>query len=372
MPNQSKRQLRPACIFKKRSVAARTATKTMPIHWQVITFSSRVSDEPAPSEPEPPEVSAPPKTARPPKRYRPPGPPFHEKFHAQNGRVMRIRLEVPQEGEECPLTLSPIAEDALEFLRPETTYFAAFPTVKKMVLPCGHGFGALQCLYHFTRRNMLCPCCRQGVDSRLALFCVPTHMRSALSHKVSEELRRDDREVVEENARAAAMVQLGNQPSQIFVFVPSQRLQYLQSAVTMAVDFHTEGENRPRASMIVPLAPNLNSQLAVAFPRGRGNPQISFEIPTGQILRLLEEQLADPTVHSVNLRTLMDERYVPDMASVVGSTGEILLGREASSTIREIQAGGGSYYRIVTEEGDSRIRSWEWVMPEDFIYLPIE
>ena len=124
--------------------------------------------------------------------------------------------------------------------------------------------------------------------------------------------------------------------------------------------------------MVVPLAPNLNSQLAAAFPRGRGNPQISFEIPTGQILRLLEEQLADRTVHSVNLRTLMDERYVPDSASVVGSTGEILLCREAMETIRDIPAGGGSFYRIVTDEGDSRIRSWEWVMPADFVFLPIE
>ena len=58
-----------------------------------------------------------------------------------------------------------------------------------------------------------------------------------------------DREVIEENARAAAMVQFGNQPSQIFVFVPSQRLQYLHSAVTMAVDFHTHGENRPRSRL---------------------------------------------------------------------------------------------------------------------------
>jgi hypothetical protein len=87
---------------------------------------------------------------------------FDQILYGQNGCKIVVRLEAPAPGEECPLTLSPIAEDSLEFLQPTTAYLTAFPAYKKMTLPCGHGFGALSILYHFARRNMLCPCCRRG------------------------------------------------------------------------------------------------------------------------------------------------------------------------------------------------------------------
>lgn len=356
----------------------------MPVEWQIITSASRAPDAPAPVEPDTTLAAPEPATQlvkkekaepakKPAKRYRPPGPPFHEKLYSQSGRIFRVRLEVPQEGEECPLTLSPMAEDALDFLQPETTYFAAFPAVKKMVLPCGHGFGALQCLYHLSRRNMLCPCCRRGVDSRLSLFCMPAHLRGALSHKVSEELRADNREAVEENAMAAAAIQGAGLPTHIFVFVPGSRLDYLFTAVTMTVDFLMEGENRPRASLVVPLSPAVDARRALERTGAisGGNPQMAFTLPSGQILLMLQEQLSDRSVVRMRLQTLIDERHVPDHATVVGSTGEIVLSREVACTLREIQAGGGSFYRIRTVDGDTRISSWEWIMPENFVYLAV-
>jgi hypothetical protein len=343
----------------------------------MVTSAVSAPDAPAPVEPDT-TMAAPaskkepadPKK-KPAKRYRPPGPPFHEKLYSQSGRIFRVRLEVPQEGEECPLTLSPMAEDTLDFLRPETTYFAAFPAVKKMVLPCGHGFGALQCLYHLSRRNMLCPCCRRGVDSRLSLFCMPAHLRGALSHKVSEELRADNREAVEDNAMAAAAIQGAGLHTHVFVLIPGSRLDYLFTAVTMTVDFLMEGENRPRASMVVPLSPAVDARRALERTGAisGGNPQMAFTLPSGQILLMLQEQLGDRSVVRMRLQTLIDERHAPDHATVVGSTGEIDLSREAASTLREIQAGGGSFYRIRTVDGDTRISSWEWIMPENFVYL---
>ena len=106
------------------------------------------------------------------------------------GQTLRVTLSEPADGEVCPLTLCPIAEDALEFL-PDATFFATMPHIKRLTLPCGHAFGAMSITYYFARRNMLCPCCRRGHRVPISLECIPAHFRGSLVSHVNAEHVRD-------------------------------------------------------------------------------------------------------------------------------------------------------------------------------------
>jgi hypothetical protein len=106
------------------------------------------------------------------------------------GQAMRVTLSEPADGEVCPLTLSPIAEDALDFI-PDQSFFPALPAVRRMTLPCGHAFGALSIVYLFARRTMRCPCCRSGHNSGLRVDSIPVHIRAEVMSKVDAECLRD-------------------------------------------------------------------------------------------------------------------------------------------------------------------------------------
>ena len=99
------------------------------------------------------------------------------RLRAQSGRHMTVELVEPTEGEECLLTLEPIVEDKLDFLPAHSSFIEDSPNLQKMLLPCGHGFGALNIMYHFARNKMLCPCCRTGISSSLTGSCVPRHIK---------------------------------------------------------------------------------------------------------------------------------------------------------------------------------------------------
>mmetsp|Transcript_69304 Transcript_69304/g.184850 ORF Transcript_69304/g.184850 Transcript_69304/m.184850 type:complete len:155 (+) Transcript_69304:513-977(+) len=66
--------------------------------------------------------------------------------------------------------------------------------MKKMSLPCGHQFGALNIVYHFVMNNMQCPCCRRGPTERASLRCIPAHFRPALRKHVRKQDEKKRRE----------------------------------------------------------------------------------------------------------------------------------------------------------------------------------
>lgn len=115
---------------------------------------------------------------------------------------MRVTIEVPSPDEQCPLTMSPMCEDALEFI-PSETYVASTPEAKKITLPCGHSFGAMSITYHFARRDMRCPCCRAGHKQRLKLESVPFHFRAKLAAQVYKADQDDIDEQTIEDERVA-------------------------------------------------------------------------------------------------------------------------------------------------------------------------
>lgn len=112
-----------------------------------------------------------------------------------DSKAIRVRLAVPPPAETCPLTMSPIADDELDFI-PGGSFLQTLPLVKQITLPCGHVFGALNILYHFARRNMLCPCCRRGSASPIDAKYIPKHLRPAIVARVAHETRQEHAEQI--------------------------------------------------------------------------------------------------------------------------------------------------------------------------------
>ncbi len=107
----------------------------------------------------------------------------HVTLLALNGLSLNVELSLPDPDDECPLTLGPIYDDNLEFLD-GVTFIPELPNFKRMTLPCGHSFGAMSLVYNFARKNMLCPCCRAGVDDSIHNDSIPVHFRDGIVRNV--------------------------------------------------------------------------------------------------------------------------------------------------------------------------------------------
>lgn len=287
------------------------------------------------------------------RRGRAMGPPFHEVLYAQSGRKIDVRIEVPAPDEECPLSLAPIAEDTLEFLQPTTSYVTAFPDAKKMILPCGHGFGALSILYHFARRNMLCPCCRAGLDSRLAPHCVPTAFRKTFLSRVQRELRSDSEEMAESDRRLASS--LDQSQAMSLVYVVDLRFTRADPVLSFNFDltacFIGYNESRPPvATFSLPLVPRENV-----------DDRWLFAVPNGVSRTFFDLQLTDPSVCGVRLGVTIDGG--PEIAR----SGLIAFDREQNRNLHAVNAEGNSCFYLEVHGGASRVYKLEWVVPVSYL-----
>ena len=135
----------------------------------------------------------------------------------ERGEKLSLVLSTPSEEEECPLSMDKITQDGLEFLETiadwsqsadpaskSTMFYRKAPALQKLTMPCGHSFGALHLVYHFALNNMLCPCCRRGVTTRLRLSSLPGHLHKAL-RDVTRAARECQRREEEEENRLVAM-----------------------------------------------------------------------------------------------------------------------------------------------------------------------
>ena len=108
------------------------------------------------------------------------------------GRVKKSMIalfSIPEEQDECPLTLELIKESKLSFL--DTTFCEERPLHSKLTLPCGHSFHSLSLLYSLCKNSMRCPCCRQGHEGKADPKCLPVHIRGAISERVETEEASD-------------------------------------------------------------------------------------------------------------------------------------------------------------------------------------
>ena len=127
---------------------------------------------------------------------------------SEDSQSMCVLLCAPDANDECPLTLDPIADDSLSFLGDVgcsklKSFYKHAPVLRKMTLPCGHSFGALNLVYHFARNSMFCPCCRDGLSGRLRASSLPLHLRAPIYNRALSEKRNQLQEELEEDRLVA-------------------------------------------------------------------------------------------------------------------------------------------------------------------------
>jgi len=113
--------------------------------------------------------------------------------------AMIIKLTIPEEDEECVITMEKISSYKLEFLDSDLTFFEEYPDVRKAQLPCGHSFHALALLYHFSRNGMSCPCCREGSTDVMDLVYVPEHIRKQFATQLEKQKKTEAQESLADN-----------------------------------------------------------------------------------------------------------------------------------------------------------------------------
>jgi hypothetical protein len=122
--------------------------------------------------------------------------------HDEPHTSIPVRLSIPSDLEECPLSLVPIKDDELPFL-PGVTYSRTYPLIKKITLPCDHSFGVMNLLFHFAQNKTRCPMCRYGAEARLDTRSIPTHFRRAIINHIRQADHESALEEIEEDERLA-------------------------------------------------------------------------------------------------------------------------------------------------------------------------
>ena len=181
---------------------------------------------------------------------------------------MTVELSEPGPSEECPIAQEPMSSSDLEFL-PNVTYREDNKLYRRMQLPCGHAFSAMNLAYHFFKNGMLCPLCRSGSDKPLAALCVPAHFRQQFQARVVAERARDSLETERENlATALNLASDVREPAELVAPARIEIAPWAGRRVDHAAGFHL----RQRAASVPgpppPLADGLRVRGGVAVPAG--------------------------------------------------------------------------------------------------------
>ena len=123
-------------------------------------------------------------------------------------KYVTINLSIPNESEECPITSMAISDPSstsdLSFISEPNRFFCKeCPRHSKATLPCGHSFSAMHLVYYWAKSAMRCPCCREGVESRVATESLPQHFRHEMARKIEASIIEDAREAAHEDQEVA-------------------------------------------------------------------------------------------------------------------------------------------------------------------------
>lgn len=137
-----------------------------------------------------------------------------------------MTVTVPDQGEECVISLCPTADFRLDFLDPNEDHclFRDTPALTKASLPCGHSFNAMALLYHFAKNSMSCPCCRAGHTERMGEQSIPAHLRRKFAHQLAKSRDEDRRERLIEDSAAVANILSAEVNVFLDTFVETSRL----------------------------------------------------------------------------------------------------------------------------------------------------
>jgi hypothetical protein len=270
---------------------------------------------------------------------------YYRVLKSVDNKAIRVRLTVPAPDETCPLTFSPVSEDELDFL-PGLTFFEASPLVRQLTLPCGHTFGALNLLYHFARRNMLCPCCRRGAPSPINPKYIPKHLRPAIVARVTNEAQQERAEQINEDM---ALVAQDAAQSPWFTLVDRVQMS------VYPVDF-------PFVSFEYQLAPGF----VLAPPAASLSPPIVFELSLDDS-RTISSRLRDLAVTHVSL--VVHARSVTDRVVELARTDEFDI--LAAPGADRIVDSGASHFSVAPEEAGG-VPALKWTTPAAVLHALLQ
>jgi len=126
----------------------------------------------------------------------------------KNAKSICMIATEPAPGEECVISLCPMAEFRLDFISQNDQHclFKDSPALTKASLPCGHSFSAMALLYHFAKNSMSCPCCRAGHTERMGEQSIPAHLRRSFAHQLAKAREEERRERLLEDSAAVANI----------------------------------------------------------------------------------------------------------------------------------------------------------------------
>jgi hypothetical protein len=273
---------------------------------------------------------------------------------AFSGEGIRVALSKPADGETCPLTLSPIAEDGLEFL-PGVSFFPMLPDVRRMTLPCGHAFGAMSLVYHFARQSMACPFCRAGPRARICADSIPHHFRVQMIREVNTQHLRDIEEQTAADAAVARELEMGGAAEDSDADSDEEGVGVVVidfERVYVSVYYHAEDSAIPTLGMQFRLELDQNP------PEGPNAP-FTFHMPFPD-RRLLALQFSDFPPRQISL--VAHTRSATNHPIELGRTPPFASNSQVIAEPRLIPA-GGSHFEFFQIQNPFTVQFIRWSIP---------
>ena len=305
-----------------------------------------------------------PAAAIPPKRRRRYRPPMHINkmytvLRGNGGQGMRVTLGIPDDEEQCPLTISPISEDELDFL-PGVRFVLPLPEYTRMTLSCGHAFGAMSLLYHFARRDMRCPCCRHGFKDKLDVDCAPRHFRARFAARIRQAEREDRDELNASDEQVARALNAA---------VPLPSIAEVLGATPLSLSVYLHSSAAPDGpvtsmefNLVSTASPDAESEFDLVRPHPNAMPRgtaVSFFLPI-QGQRVLNEQLRDGSVTSISL-VVHTRQFFPEVnVSELARVGPFPVRECAYDVTRVFPAGNGTYFDVSTRHNPFHLQCLVW------------
>lgn len=236
-------------------------------------------------------------------------------------KTIRVTLSIPSPDDECPIALEPISTAKLACLQ-DISFIEGNPDCSKMTLPCGHSFSAMVIVYSWCKSNMLCPCCRRGLQCRANVNHLPAHFREQLRAQIAQSLSTE--RVEDERDSVQAMLDMTPMTTS-FVHLADQ------GCLEMTVGFYfrrADEEPVTNSSLFSPANQRETSsrghfsmlvRLTTLLERRNGGPLVAVFRPSDRNMTVLRQSTSD--VRAVNITTQM--RILGVGVIEIDSSGEI-------------------------------------------------
>jgi hypothetical protein len=218
---------------------------------------------------------------------------------------IRVTLSIPSPDDECPIALEPISTAELAFL-PGCPFIQDNPEHSKMTLPCGHSFSAMVIVYSWCKSNMICPCCRRGLQRRANVNYLPMHFRARLRDQINRSLNT---ERIEDERDSIAAIMSMTPITMSFAHLANE------DCLEMTVGFYFRPANeepRPNSDFLNPPGQrpaasrghfSMMVRLTATMERRGDRPHVAVFRPSEQNMNVLRQSPSE--VRSITVTTQM-------------------------------------------------------------------